>query len=214
MTLQLIGQRFSSYCQEALHARGIVTFKASLWIVVATAAAMTPAAAGAADRYAIDSEHTYPSVEFSHMGLSTWRGKFNRTSGQIILDRAARSGSVDVVVDTSSINFGLERMDAKARGKEAFNVLKFPAATYRGKLQFVGDEAKSVEGELTLLGVTHPLTLSIDSLRCMPHPMTHKEVCGADAVGELDWKDFGMGIGRSGMTHVRLQIQVEAVRQD
>ena len=196
MSLQLIAHPFSSYCLFAL-------------VLVAL-----PATLSAADHYVIDSEHTYPSIEFAHMGLSTWRGKFNHTTGRISIDRAARTGSVEVSVDTSSINFGLPRMDEKARGADAFDVAKFPNATYRGTLRFVGDEPKSVEGELTLLGATRPLRLDIHSMRCMPHPLTKKEVCGADASGELDWKDFGMRIGRSGMTRVRLLIQVEALRED
>jgi polyisoprenoid-binding protein YceI len=182
--------------------------------LLALVLAAMPAVLPAADHYVIDPEHTYPSIEFAHMGLSTWRGKFNRTTGRISIDRAARTGSVEVSVDTASINFGLPRMEDKARGEDAFDVVKFPVATYRGTLQFVGDEPKSVEGELTLLGVTRPVRLSIESMRCMPHPLSKKEVCGADAVGELDWRDFGMRIGRSGATRVRLLIQVEALREE
>lgn len=99
------------------------------------AAAAIPAIA-APDNYTIDPMHTYPSIEFSHMGLSVWRGKFDKTSGKVTLDRTTKSGTVEVVIDTSSINFGLAAMDEKARSDDFFNVGKFPTATYKGKLNW------------------------------------------------------------------------------
>lgn len=175
---------------------------------------LAPTLAISADRYRIDPDHTFPSIEFSHMGISTWRGKFTRSSGQIVLDRAAATGSVEVDVDTASIDFGLARMEQKARGEEYFNVAKFPTARYRGTLRFEAGEPRAVEGELTLLGVTRPLMLLINSLRCVPSPLTNKEVCGADAEGELEWTAYGIHASRSGASRVRLRIQVEAQKQD
>jgi polyisoprenoid-binding protein YceI len=174
-------------------------------------------ALAAEDKYAIDPNHTYPSFEFSHMGISVWRGKFARTSGTITIDRAAATGVADIVIDTASIDFGLGAMDEKARSGDFFNVAKFPAATYKGALKFVGDTPRAVEGEFTLLGVTRPVKLAINLFKCMPHPMLKKEVCGADAEGDLNWSEFGMkmskfGEGDAGRVHLR--IQVEALKQD
>ena len=169
----------------------------------------------APDNYTIDPTHTYPSIEFSHMGLSVWRGKFNKTSGKVTLDRAAKSGTVEVTIDISSINFGLAAMDEKARSDDFFNADKFPTATYRGKLKFVGDQPKSVEGQITIMEVTRPVPLSINLFNCVPHPMLKKEVCGADAEGELNWSDFGMKMsqyGRGDAGKVHLRIQVEAIK--
>jgi len=177
--------------------------------------AITPVFA-AVETYEIEPMHTYPSIEFSHMGISIWRGKFDQTRGSITLDRAAKTGTVDIVVDTTSINFGLDAMNDKARSDDFFNVAKFPTATYKGTVKFDGDKPKTVEGNITLLGVTRPVTLGINLFNCIPHPMLKTQVCGADAEGELNWSEFGMkmsqyGQGDAGKVHLR--IQVEALKK-
>jgi polyisoprenoid-binding protein YceI len=185
--------------------------------IAALVAGMTGPAFAAAENYEIEPNHTYPSFEFSHMGISYWRGKFNRTSGRITIDRAAGTGTADIVIDTASINFGLDKMDQAARSEDWFSVAKFPTATYKGTLTFAGDVPRTVEGRFTLLGVTRPVKLDINSFKCIPHPMFKKEVCGADAEGDLNWSEYGMrhskyGEGDAGRVHLR--IQVEAVKQD
>jgi polyisoprenoid-binding protein YceI len=175
------------------------------------------ASASAAEHYTIDPRHTYPSIEFSHMGLSVWRGKFDRTSGRIELDRVARTGTVEVVIDTSSINFGLDAMDEKARSEDFFDTARYPAATYRGTVTFAGDAPASVDGQVTIMGVSQPVKLTINQFKCIPHPMLKKEVCGADAEGELNWSEYGMKMSQYGQGdagRVRLRIQVEAIRND
>jgi polyisoprenoid-binding protein YceI len=181
-------------------------------------AVLFAATAGAApERYEVDPAHTYPSIEFAHMGISMWRGKFNRTRGSIVLDRAARSGAVDVVIDAASINFGLDAMDEKARSEDFFEVARFPVAAYRGRLHFEGDQPRYVDGEVTIHGVTRPLRLEVRLFGCMPHPMLKREVCGADAEGELNWSEYGMAMSKWGAGEagkVRLRIQVEALKQE
>ena len=172
-------------------------------------------AVAAPDNYTIDPTHTYPSLEFSHMGISVWRGKFNKTSGKVVLDRAGQTGTVDVTVDVSSINFGLAAMDEKARSDDFFDTEKFPTATYKGKINFAGDKPKTVDGQITIRGVTRPATLNVNLFNCMPHPMLKKEVCGADAEGELNWSEYGMKLSQYGQGDagkVRLRIQVEAIK--
>jgi polyisoprenoid-binding protein YceI len=149
------------------------------------------------------------------MGMSIWRGKFNKSSGRIALDRAAGTGKADIVIDTASINFGLAAMDDKARSDDFFNAEKFPTATYKGALRFAGDKPKAVDGQITMMGVTRPLTLDIKLFNCMPHPMLKREVCGADAEGELNWSEYGMKMSQYGhgdAGKVRLRIQVEAIK--
>lgn len=183
-------------------------------LAAAIAGAAFPAIA-APDNYTIDPTHTYPNIEFSHMGISVWRGKFNKTSGKISLDRAARTGSVEVTIDISSINFGLAAMDEKARSDDFFDTAKFPTVTYKGKLKFADDKPKSVDGQITIRGITRPATLSINLFDCIPHPMLKKEVCGADAEGELNWSEYGMKMSQYGQGDagkVRLRIQVEAIK--
>jgi polyisoprenoid-binding protein YceI len=185
------------------------------FLLAAVVAGAAVPALGAADNYTIDPTHTYPNIEFSHMGISVWRGKFNKTSGTISLDRAAKSGTVEVAIDISSINFGLPAMDEKARSDDFFDSAKFPIATYKGKLIFAGDRPGSVEGQITIRGITRPVTLSIRLFNCIPHPMLKKEVCGADAEGELNWSEYGMKLSQYGQGDagkVRLRIQVEAIK--
>jgi polyisoprenoid-binding protein YceI len=103
-------------------------------------------------------------------------------------------------------------MDDKARSEDFFNVAKYPTATYKGTLKFEGDAPKSIVGEITLLGVTKPLTLTINSTKCITHPMTGKELCGADAQGEVNWSQFGMkwskfGEGEAGRLVMHIQVE-------
>jgi polyisoprenoid-binding protein YceI len=174
-------------------------------------------ALGAPEKYKIDPEHTYPSLEFSHMGISVWRGKFTKSSGSVALDRAAKTGTVEVVIDAASIDFGLPAMNDMARSDNFFNAAKYPTATYKGTIQFVGDKPKTVDGQVTIMGVTRPANLSINLFNCIPHPLLKKELCGADAEGELNWSEYGMKMSQFGQGdagRVRLRIQVEALKQD
>jgi polyisoprenoid-binding protein YceI len=186
-------------------------------ILAALLAGIIAPALAAAEKYTVDPTHTYPSLEFSHMGISVWRGKFDKTRGNITLDRTAKTGTVDIVIDTTSINFGLSAMDEKARSDDFFNVAKFPTATYQGTIKFVGDKPKTVNGQITIMGVTRPANLTINLFNCIPHPILKKELCGADAEGELNWSEYGMKLSKYGEGEagkVRLRIQVEALKQD
>jgi len=178
----------------------------------------TCAAFAAPVTYNIDSNHTYPSFEADHMGgLSTWRGKFNSTSGTITLDREAQSGTVDITIDTASIDFGHEKMNAHAKRDDIFDVEKYPTATYTGKLTNFKDGAPTrVEGTLELHGVKQPVNLDINKFLCKPHPMAKKEVCGADASGSFKRDDFGIAYGKQmGFDmNVKILIQVEALKAD
>jgi len=176
------------------------------------AAIIAPAAA--ADQYVIETHHTYPSLEMTHMGISVWRGKFNRSSGKVTLDRKARSGTVDIQVDAASVDFGHDEMNKHAVADEWLNVRQYPVMNYQGTLRFEGDTPRTVEGQLTLRGVTRPVTLRINSFKCIDHPFYKKEVCGADAEGQLDRADFGMTqYTEGGAGKILLRIQVEAIRE-
>lgn len=169
-----------------------------------------------AQTYTIEPTHTYPSFEIGHNGISFWRGKFTHTSGSITLDRAAKTGSVDITVDPSSIDMGLAKMDEHARGKDFFNVASYNKITYKGRItQWNGDVPQAVEGEMTLLGVSKPFNLEIRSFKCIMHPMLKREVCGADAHGSFKRSDFGMkyGLPTQG-DEAKVAIQVEALKAD
>ena len=168
--------------------------------------------------YNIDPTHTFPSFEADHMGgMSIWRGKFEKTSGTVQLDLAAKSGSIDITIDASSIDFGMSKLSDHVKSDQMLDVAKFPTATYKGKLtKFKGDVPTEVDGELTLHGVTKPVTLTINSFKCIEHPMLKKQVCGADATGSFNRADFGVGFGQQMgfKMDVKLAIQVEAVKAD
>jgi polyisoprenoid-binding protein YceI len=172
-------------------------------------------AVAAAVTYRIDPDHTYPSFEADHMGgLSVWRGKFNHTRGTITLDKTAGTGTVDVTVDITSADFGLDALNRSAQGKDLFESSRYPQATYTGKLvDFVNGAPTRVAGKLTLHGITHPLDLKINSFKCMPHPVFKREVCGADALATFRRDAFGMDAGKDyGFSmDVTLRIQVEAI---
>ncbi len=183
------------------------------WIRDALGVCACIPALAAADNYTVDPNHTYPSLEFSHMGLSVWRGKFDRSSGKVTLDRAAKTGSAAIEVDMSSIDFGHPKMNAAAMSSDWLNVAKYPTMNYTGTLQFQADTPVAVDGQLTLLGVTRPLQLRINSFKCMPHPMLKREVCGADAEGDLNRADFGLTqYSENGAGNIHLRIQVEAIK--
>ncbi len=184
-------------------------------VLLAAVFAAVPALAGAAEVvYEIDPAHTYPSFEADHMGLSSWRGKFNASSGRILLDREAGRGSVEVAVEIASIDFGHDEMNAKARTAELFDADRFPRARYSGRLGgFVDGAPTRVEGTLELHGKTQPLSLSIDRFKCIKHPVMPRELCGADASAVLDRAAFGIDAGKDyGFDmKVALRIQVEAL---
>jgi len=165
----------------------------------------------AADAYTIDPMHTYPSLEFSHMGMSMWRGKFNRSSGKVRFDRQAGTGSVEVSVDAASLDFGLDKMNEAATSADWLNTAKFPTMTYRGTLVAQNGVPARVDGELTLLGVTRPVNLHLKSFKCMPHPLLKREWCGADAEGQLNRADFGLSQYLQmdgGIILLRIQVEV------
>lgn len=182
----------------------------------ALAASLSFSAVADVSRYQFDPDHTYPSFEADHIGgLSVWRGKFNKSQGTVTLDRAAKTGTVEVTTDIASVNTGSPKLDQYLQSDQFFDASKYQEATYKGTIKFKGDTPTAVVGNLTMHGVTKPLTLTIDSFKCMPHPMLKREVCGVDAVGEFDRSDFGVDFGKSygfGMK-TRLLISAEALKQ-
>ena len=149
--------------------------------------------ARAADSYTIDPTHTWPVFEVSHMGFSTQRGRFNKTSGKIMLDVAAKKGSVDISIDAGSIDMGFEEWNKHMRDINFFNVAQFPTMHFVSEqLVFEGDIPVAAKGELTLLGTPVGVTLSIDGFKCGTHPMLRKEMCGANISATIQRSDFGM----------------------
>jgi polyisoprenoid-binding protein YceI len=169
--------------------------------------------------YEIDPNHTHPAFETDHYGMSVWRGLFRKTHGTITLDVAAGTGTVDIVVDIASVDFGNEDLNnvvANATAPAILEAPKYPTAHYTGTLgAFVNGAPTAVTGYLTLHGVTQSLVLTIQKFKCLAKlPEIKREVCGADAIGTFNRADFGITVGRKyGFNmEVILRIQVEAIR--
>jgi polyisoprenoid-binding protein YceI len=165
--------------------------------------------------YAIEATHTFPSFEVNHLGFSTHRGRFNKTSGSIKVDMAAKKGAIDVVVDTASVDTGHDKLENHLKAEDFFNVAKFPTMTFKSNtLKFEGDKLVSATGDLTLLGVTKPVTLTVNAFKCGANPISKKETCGADVTTSIKRSEFGMktyvpAIGDD----VKITIQIEALKQ-
>jgi polyisoprenoid-binding protein YceI len=182
-------------------------------IVLALAA--SAAAVAAPVTYEVDARHTHPTFEADHFGgVSVWRGVFTASGGTIVLDREAKTGTVDVIIDTTTVLTGVPDLDKHLKSADFLDVGKFPTARYQGKLAGFKDGAPTeVQGELTLHGVTRPVKLGIKSFKCKAHPMKQgQELCGADAHGNIDREEFGIAWGKNfGFDmQVNLAIQVEA----
>lgn len=163
-------------------------------------AALPLAAAAAPENYTVDPYHTYPNFMVEHWGLSMMFGRFDKTTGKFSLDRAARTGSVELTIETASITTGDNERGGRPRARDEhlrqadfFNVAEFPRMTFRStKVNFDGDLPSSVEGSLTLLGVSKPLTLNFERFKCGQNPFSKKDRCGGNAVGKIKRSDFGM----------------------
>ncbi|MDD5300702.1 MAG: YceI family protein [Gallionella sp.] len=185
-------------------------------VTLAIAASLSGAAFAAPETYIIQNAHTFPRFEYNHLGYSTQVSRFDKTSGTIVIDRAAKSGSVDVVIDTKSVNTGLPLFNEHIQGEELFDTAKYPTITFKSKkLKFDGDKLASVEGDLTIKGVTKPVTLSVTSFHCMPHPMLKKDACGANATTKIKRSEFNVSKGVPYVSdEVTLTIPVEAIKEE
>lgn len=156
-------------------------------------AALLAAPVYAADSYTIDPTHTWPMFEVNHLGYSTQRGRFNKTSGKITLDVAAKKGSVDLIIETDSLDMGFAKWDEHMKGMDFFNVTQHPNMRFTSdKLLFDGEKVIGAEGNFTLLGTTRPITLNVSNFHCAPHPMLHKMICGAEITVTIRRMQFGM----------------------
>lgn len=170
----------------------------------------------AAETYAIESGHTYPNFTISHLGFSTMHGRFNQTDGSLVMDRDGFASSVDITIDASSIDTGHDKRDDHLRNEDYFNVAKYPTITYESsKVTFTGEKTATVEGELTLLGVSKPVTLTVDQINCGTHPFFQHYVCGFNATTEFKRSEFGMTKSLPLVGDlVTVRIEVEAIRQE
>jgi polyisoprenoid-binding protein YceI len=177
-------------------------------------AATLVAEAACADTYTIDSRHTFPVFAVSHYGFSIQRGRFNKVSGKLAIDPEAKTASVEVVIDTSSVDMGFEDWNKHMRGERFFQTDQYPDARFVAK-NFTLDLAKPapVTGELTLRGVTRPVVLQVSQWRCAKHPILPRQLCGADLETTIARSEFGMNYGIPGVgDDVKIVIAIEALK--
>jgi polyisoprenoid-binding protein YceI len=169
--------------------------------------------------YVIDPLHSFPNFSIGHLGMTTIHGRFDRMTGKVVLDTAAKTGSIDVKIPTATVSTGdakrtdgVRSRDEHLRTADFFNSGEFPEMSYKStKLNFAGDKLESVDGTLTLLGVTKPVKLNVTSFNCGPHPFNKKPMCGAYVEGAIKRTDFGMKFGVPGVSdEVKLAISLEA----
>ena len=188
----------------------------SLSLLAAAAAVLSVASLAQAADYAIDPTHTFATFEIGHFGASVNRGRFDKKEGRISFDKAAQTGSVDVSFDVASVNTGTANFDKHLASAEILNAEKFPKARFVStRFQFNGDQLRAVDGQLTLLGKTQPVTLKANQFACYESPMLKREVCGGDFEATIDRTAFGVnyGVDWGFPKNVRLVLQVEGVKQ-
>jgi polyisoprenoid-binding protein YceI len=169
----------------------------------------------APETYVLDSNHSKPRFSYSHFGYSTQQSRFDNATGKIVIDSAAKTGSVDVTIDTTSVNTGYALFNEHIQAADFFDTAKFPTAKFvSSKVNFDGDKVKSVDGTLTIKGISKPVTLTITSFMCMPHPMAKKPACGANATVVVKRSDFNMAKHVPYVSdEVVIDIPVEAIQQ-
>jgi polyisoprenoid-binding protein YceI len=185
------------------------------WFPFLTALAVTMPAA-AADVYVSDPPHTQAFFEIGHLSISWVRGRFNAVDVKVALDRPSKQGTIDAIIKTASLDSGFDARDKLVRSDEYLNVEKFPTMTFKSsKLRFDGDNLVGADGELTLAGVTRPVSLDIPFFRCVAHPVRKTEVCGADARALIKRSEFGIKRGATIPMHdeVKISLQIEAYKQ-
>ncbi|MEO8155219.1 MAG: YceI family protein [Rhizobacter sp.] len=165
--------------------------------------------------YAVDPTHTFVTFESKHFGTSTYRGRFDKKEGAVTLDKAAKSGKVEITIDTGSVSTGFAPLDTHLKTKDFLNTTEFPSAKFvSDKFSFDGDKVTTVAGTLTMRGKTLPVTLTATNFNCYTNPMFKREVCGGDFETTIQRSLWDVSYGVPVVSdNTRLLIQVEAVKQ-
>ena len=169
----------------------------------------------APETYVIDSNHTKPRFSYSHFGYSTQLSRFDKATGKITIDKEIKKGSVDVVIDAQSVNTGYALFNEHIQGEDFLATAQYPTATFKStKVNFEGEKVTAVDGQLTLKGITKPVTLKVTSFLCMPHPISKKDACGANATTQVKRSDFNMGKNAPYVgDEVTIDIPIEAIKE-
>ncbi len=172
-------------------------------------------ALAAPETFNVEPTHTFPRFSYNHLGYSVQLSRFDKTSGKVVFDKAAKTGSVDIVINTKSVSTGSDVFNEHIQGEDFLDTAKYPTATFKStKVVFEGDKPARIEGNLTLKGVTKPVTLTVTSFQTMPHPMVKKDALGANAFTTVKRTDFNMGKNAPYVgDEVRIDIAIEAIKE-
>lgn len=183
--------------------------------VIAFATGLATPAWAAPETYVIDPTHTFARFSYSHFGLSTQLSQFNKTSGTVVLDQAAKTASVDIVIDTTSVDTGYATFNEHIQAPDFLDTAQFPTATFKStKVDFAGDKPTAIHGNLTIKGVSRPVTLKVTNYVNMPHPMLKKDAIGADATTVIKRSEFNAGKYAPNVgDEVTISVALEAVKQ-
>jgi polyisoprenoid-binding protein YceI len=184
-------------------------------VTLTALAAFSLAAQATPSTYNIDNSHTYPHFTYSHLGYSIQTHKFDKTSGKVVMDFDAKTGSADVTIDATSVNTGFALFNEHLQGPDYFDTAKYPTITFKSNnMTFKGNTPVSLAGDLTVKGVTRPVTLEVTHFKCMPHPMLKAPACGGNATTRIKRSDFNMGKGVPFVSdEVTLTLAIEAVME-
>jgi polyisoprenoid-binding protein YceI len=179
-------------------------------------AGLASASAAQTATYAVDPSHTFVTFEAKHFGVSTSRGRWDKKEGTISFDKIAKTGRAEIILDMASITTAVPPFDGRLKGPDFFDVTNHPSAKFVGQdFKFEGDKVTEVQGELTLIGKTLPMTLKASSFGCYTNTRLQREVCGGDFEAVIQRSLWGMTNGVATKTvpdHIRLVIQVEAIK--
>ena len=181
---------------------------------LAAAALLAATAAQAAPvTYSIDPTHTFARFSYNHLGLSTQLLRFDSTTGTVVFDKEAKTGSVDVTIDAKSIATGSKVFDEHIQGADFLDTAQFPTATFKSTaVKFEGDKPVAIDGNLTIKGVTKPVTLKVTSFTNIAHPMLKKDAIGADATTVVKRTDFNAGkYAPAVQDEVTITVSLEAI---
>jgi polyisoprenoid-binding protein YceI len=182
---------------------------------LALSAAVVAPAFAAPVSYGVEANHTFPRFSYTHLGFTTQQSRFDKTSGTVVYDKEGRTGSVDIKIETSSVSTGSTLFNQHIQAEDFLDTAKYPTVTFKStKVNFDGDKPVSIEGDLTMKGITKRVTLTVTRFLAAPHPIQKKDTIGADAYTIVKRTDFNMGKYAPAVSdEVRIDIAIEALKQ-
>jgi polyisoprenoid-binding protein YceI len=182
---------------------------------LALSTAVVAPALAAPVSYGVEANHTFPRFSYTHLGFTTQQSRFDKTTGTVVYDKEGRTGSVDIKIETSSVSTGSTLFNQHIQAEDFLDTAKYPTVTFKStKVNFDGDKPVSIEGDLTMKGITKRVALTVTRFLAAPHPIQKKDTIGADAYTIVKRSDFNMGKYAPAVSdEVRIDIAIEALKQ-